>query len=184
MFYHTSNINILIIITLAKRLSHFQCHPKFILQLYPINMILTTVSILIAGIVFVLLPSVSMDSIMNGTQSGKTFIFLYLAIIMGVVLLLHSVLFNKAGYSRINILDVLLVIWCLYVILKNYLQGAPFSLRLFEFYGLIILYIAVRQIHWKYVSWLYAALILGGAIQAVYGNLQLWGYYPSHHGLL
>ncbi|HYX06371.1 MAG TPA: hypothetical protein VE912_06515, partial [Bacteroidales bacterium] len=27
------------------------------------------------------------------------------------------------------------------------------------------------------------ALIAGGLVQAVYGNLQLWGYYPSHHGL-
>ena len=148
-----------------------------------INKILTIVSILIAGIIYVLLPSVNMDSLMNGTQSGKTFIFLYMAIIMSVVLFLQSFLFNKAGYSRINILDVFLLIWCLYVILDGYLQNVPFPLRLFEFYGLIILYIALRQIRRKYFIWLYVALILGGVIQAVYGNLQLWGYYPSHHGL-
>lgn len=78
---------------------------------------------------------------------------------------------------------MLLLTWCLYVIQNNYLRGVPYSLRLLEFCGLIVLYLAVRQIHRNYFSWLYVALILGGVIQAVYGNLQLWGYYPSHHGL-
>jgi hypothetical protein len=29
--------------------------------------------------------------------------------------------------------------------------------------------------------WLMLAVIISGIIQAVYGNLQLYGYYPSHH---
>lgn len=124
-----------------------------------------------------------MDSIMHGAQSGKTFIFLFIAIILSIVLFLQSLLFNRTKHLRINILDLFLLIWFLYVFLDNYLLKVPSSLRLFEFYGLIILYIALRLTQRKYLIWLYIALILGGAIQAVYGNLQLWGYYPSHHEL-
>ena len=124
-----------------------------------------------------------MDSMMNGTQSGKTFIFLFIAIILSIVLFLQTLLFNRTRHFRINILDLFLLIWCLYVFLDNYLQKVPFSLRLFEFYGLIILYIALRLTHRKYLIWLYVALILGSGIQAVYGSLQLWGYYPAHHEL-
>ncbi len=120
---------------------------------------------------------------MNGTQSGKTFIFLFLAIILSIVLFLQSIFFNKTRHFRINILDLFLLIWCLYVFMDNYLQKVPFSLRLFEFYGLIILYITLRQTHRQYLIWFYVALILGGGIQAVYGSLQLCGYYTSNHGL-
>lgn len=103
--------------------------------------------------------------------------------ILGAFILLQVFIFNKTKYFLISLLDVFLIVWCLYSILNGYLKDIPLSLRLFEFYGLIILYIGLRQIRRNYFIWLYVALILGGAIQAVYGNLQLWGYYPSHHGL-
>lgn len=67
--------------------------------------------------------------------------------------------------------------------MNNYLQKVPFSLRLFEFYGLIILYITLRLTHKKYLILLYVAIILGGGFQAIYGIFQLLGYYPSHHEL-
>lgn len=120
---------------------------------------------------------------MNGTQSGKTFIFLYLIIVVSALVFLKTLFFNKTTCFRINILDVLLLIWCLHVILNCYTQDVPFSLRLGEFYGLIFLYITLRQIHRQNFIWLFVALALGGVIQAFYGNLQLWGYFPSHHGI-
>lgn len=132
---------------------------------------------------FALLPSANMNSLMNGTQSGKTFILLYLIIVLSAIVLLNTLFFNKTRCFRINILDVLLLIWCLYVILNCYIQGVSFSLRLGEFYGLIFLYLVIRQINSQYFIWLYISLVLGGVIQAIYGNLQLWGYFPSHHGI-
>ncbi len=145
--------------------------------------VLSTASFLVIVIVYLIVPSITVESLMNGTQSGKTFIFLYLMMILGAFILLQVFIFNKTKYFRISLLDVFLIVWCLYSILNGYLKDIPLSLRLFEFYGLIILYIGLRQIRRNYFIWLYVALILGGAIQAVYGNLQLWGYYPSHHGL-
>jgi O-antigen ligase len=124
-----------------------------------------------------------MESMMNGTQSGKTFVFLFILIILSIVLLLQSLFFSRTKHFQINIMDGFLLIWCLYVFLNNYLQKVPFSLHLFEFYGLIILYIAVRLTQRKYLMWLYVALISGGIIQTVYGSLQFFGILPSHHEL-
>jgi len=124
-----------------------------------------------------------MDSLMNGAQSGKTFLFLYLMIALGAVVLLYTFVFNKTKFIRYGLPDLFLIIWCLYSVLNSALKHVPLSLRLFELFGLAILYLALRQIRRKYLIWLFVAVILGGAIQAVCGNLQLWGYYPSHHGL-
>ena len=46
--------------------------------LYWVNKISVTISILICGVIYLFLPSVSIESLMNGTQSGKSFFFLYL----------------------------------------------------------------------------------------------------------
>jgi tetratricopeptide (TPR) repeat protein len=133
--------------------------------------------------VYLFVPSINMESLMNGTQSGKTFVFLYLMMALGAVIFLQAFVFNKTNYVRIGLPDLFLTIWCLYSILNGALKHVPLSSRLFEFFGLAILYLALRQIQGKYLIWLFVAVILGGAIQAVYGNLQLWGYYPSHHGM-
>lgn len=98
------------------------------------------------------------------------------------VLIALRILTGKSAYLKTAIIDKVLLLWILYVIGNGYLQGSPISLRLLEFYGLIVLYIALRQFP-AYIMWLYAALITGGTIQAVFGNLQLWGYYPTHHSL-
>jgi tetratricopeptide (TPR) repeat protein len=60
----------------------------------------TTVLFLITGMMLLILPSISMDSLMNGTQSGETIIFLSLMrglitilILLRLILLPHSWLF-------------------------------------------------------------------------------------------
>ncbi len=147
-----------------------------------IRKILTAILVFITGIVYTLIPSVNTESLMNGTQSGKTFVFLCLIIVLCLVLLLRG-LFLKRIYLRISIPDVLLFTWCLFVVINSLRYPPLSSLRFFEFWGLIVLYMIIRQIPGEYFIWLYAALVTGGGIQALYGNLQLWGYYPSHHGL-
>ncbi len=138
---------------------------------------------LIAGLTMVTLPSVSMDQLMNGTQSGKTILFLYLIIGAGGILGLRLIL-SPAGRSiRISLVDLTLLLWVGYLMVNIFEKQAPVSLRLIEFYGLILFYIALRQTDRSYYALLFMALMLGGGIQAVYGNLQLWGFYPSHHSL-
>ncbi|MDD4193445.1 MAG: hypothetical protein PHI28_19070, partial [Mangrovibacterium sp.] len=130
-----------------------------------------------------ILPSVSMDQLMNGTQSGKTILFLYLMIGTGGILGLRLILSPASRSIRISVVDLALLLWIAYLILNSFLKHVPVSLRLIEFYGLIPFYIALRQISPSYYAALFLVLMLGGGIQALYGNLQLWGFYPSHHGL-
>ncbi|MGV8096500.1 MAG: O-antigen ligase family protein [Mangrovibacterium sp.] len=141
------------------------------------------VLLLIAGLIFLVLPSVSIDTLMNGTQSGKTILFSYLMMGAGSILVLRLILFSNTRPVKISTLDVILFIWVLYMVLNSWIKDVPVSLRLAEFYGLIFFYVALRQTGQPSFSWLFLALILGGGIQALYGNLQLWGFYPSHHSL-
>ena len=132
---------------------------------------------------FLVIPSVSYDQWMNETQSTKTFIFLYGVIGIGVLAFIRFI-FQKSHWNlKINFLDVLLSVWVLYTVINGFFHAIPFSLRILDLAGLTILYIILRQIQQKYYLFLFLALVLGGLIQAVYGNLQLWGFYPSHHGL-
>src|SRR5690606_24631037 len=50
-----------------------------------------------------------------------------------------------------------------------------------ELLGLAALYIILRSLKKEVYPYLFLAVIVSGIIQAVYGNLQLWGYYPSYH---
>ncbi|MBA0883953.1 O-antigen ligase family protein [Flavobacterium undicola] len=50
-----------------------------------------------------------------------------------------------------------------------------------ELLGLSFLYVVLRNIAAKNYYWLLLSVIISGIMQAVYGNLQLLGYYPSNH---
>ncbi|MEN6457035.1 MAG: O-antigen ligase family protein [Prolixibacteraceae bacterium] len=147
------------------------------------HQLFTTVLLVIIGLTLLILPLVSMDSLMNGTQSGKTIVFLYLMIGTGGILGLRLILSPAGRAIRISLVDLALLLWIAYLILNSFVKHVPVSLRLIEFCGLILFYIALRQISSSYYAALFLVLMLGGGIQAVYGNLQLWGFYPSHHSL-
>jgi O-antigen ligase len=129
----------------------------------------------------VLLPSVVYESYMNGLQTGKTIFFLATILIvltLASIIIISGSNFNSFTFSR---LDMLLLIWFGYVVLKGFLIETPFSLSFAEFIGLAVLYVILKFIKTEQFKWLLIALIIAGTIQAFYGNLQLWGYYPSHH---
>jgi O-antigen ligase len=129
----------------------------------------------------VMLPSIVYEPLMNGLQSGKTIFFLAAILIvltLTLIIIMSGSNFNSFTVSR---LDILLLSWFSYIVLKGFLQETPFSLSFAEFIGLAILYIILKSVKTKHFKWLLIALILAGTMQAFYGNLQLWGYYPSHH---
>jgi len=131
----------------------------------------------------VLLGSVNMDWLMNGPQSGKTFSFLFIMPVVIVSLFFRLMFSFGIWLVKISLLDILLLILVCYVLLNDSLKAVPASLRLYEFYGLIFLYIALRQINKKYLALLLLAVLLGGTIQALYGNLQLWGLFSSNNNV-
>jgi O-antigen ligase len=146
-----------------------------------INKITSAALLLSIAALFVLLPLVNADSLMNCTQSGKTFVFL---LGIGVVSVLSVIRFwfgleNKR--SNLSTIDFLFFTFIVYVLFRNEWVELIHSLLFLELLGLALLYIIIRQQSNQSYLWILMALITGGLIQAIYGNLQLWGYYPSHH---
>ncbi|MDR0605279.1 MAG: O-antigen ligase family protein [Bacteroidales bacterium] len=138
--------------------------------------------LIILASLFILLPYINADNLMDGTIHGKLFVFLYIMFVIIILLSIQAII-NFIIHIRFSKLDIAFLIWIMYILLNSILHHVPLSNRLLEFYGLIILYIALRQIEpSKYVI-LLITMIIGAFIQAIHGNLQLWGIYPSHHGL-
>jgi O-antigen polymerase len=143
----------------------------------------SAVLLILLAVVLVLLPSVVHEPFMNATQTGKILFFL-LALL--VILLVDAIVFISVPSPRHFIftrLDLIVSAWFVYLIADGIIRGTPWSLSLAEFAGLALFYVLLRLIPLKHFKWLFFAFITGGIIQAVYGNLQLWGYYPSYHNL-
>jgi O-antigen ligase len=138
--------------------------------------------LIVMALLFILLPSVYMDDLMQGAVSGKMFFFLYAILIAGVLLLLKLTA-NFLSCIRLSKVDILLSVWIIYILLNGLFQQMPISGRLLEFSGLIILYITLRQTEQPQYTILLLSIAIGAFVQAIHGNLQLWGIYPSQHDL-
>lgn len=134
-------------------------------------------------ILLLALPSINMDSLMNGTQSGKSIFFLYSVTIISALWIIRFWLNQELVKIKLSTIDLLLATVVLYILLRNNRAELVHSLLFLELTGLAILYFIIRQQNRQSYLWLFIALIAGGLIQSIYGNLQLWGYFPSHHGL-
>ena len=79
-------------------------------------------------------------------------------------------------------MDVSLLVLLLYIGFNRYfIQPHGFSIRFIELLGLGFLYLVLRRLPLKSYPWLFLTVVFSGVVQAVYGNLQLFGYYPSLH---
>ena len=140
-------------------------------------------SFLLLFILLLALPSINMDSLMNGTQSGKSIFFLYSVTIISALWIIRFWLNQELIKIKLSTIDLLLATVVLYILLRNNREELVHSLLFIELAGLSILYfISRQQTHQGYLMVL-LALVAGGLVQAIYGNLQLWGYFPSHHGI-
>lgn len=133
-------------------------------------------------ILFVLLPSVNLSELMQGTMSGKFFFFISMLLIAYFFISLKYI-FRLPSVVSFSYMDGILFLWVVYILLNGWYHHIPISNRLLEFAGLILLYIFLRQLELSKYGIVLIAMVLGCTIQAIYGNLQLWGYMPSHHAL-
>jgi len=131
-------------------------------------------------LLLIILPSVYSNELMFGTISGKMFVFLYVVLVIAILGLIKAVV-QPVRNLRFCKIDFLLLIWVVYVLLNGWFQQMPMSGRLFELLGLVVFYILLRQVEPARYGLLLLAMAIGGVVQAVYGNLQLWGYCSSHH---
>ncbi len=144
------------------------------------NILLVPVTVIIA-LLIIAVPFYMPDALMNTVQTGKTIFFLYALLIIFPVAVLTVFLGPVFKHLSFGLIDLTVLGWFIYIISKNTIDKTPFSLLYAGFIGLAIFYLVLRFIKNEQLKWLFIALIIAGAIQAVYGNLQLWGYYPSHH---
>ncbi len=144
--------------------------------------IINTTSIGSISLLYLLLSSINSANMMNGIQSGKSILFFYIIILI-CALSCSKLATTKRKSWQLSHVDIIILFWAGYTLFNNWHKEVSFSLRYGELLGLIVLYIVIRQIKKENLLWLYVFMILGGLLQAIYGNLQLWGYYPSHHSL-
>jgi tetratricopeptide (TPR) repeat protein len=147
-----------------------------------LTVIILSVLLLMIIILVVLLPSFIDNELMFETQSGKTWLFLWIVIGMSILWLFKLIVkFPKRLYFCQ--IDLLLFIWTAYVLSNIFVRSLPISNRLIELCGTIMCYIILRQIQLKLYPLIMVAIVVGGIMQAIYGNLQLWGICSSHHGI-
>lgn len=134
-------------------------------------------------ILFVGLSSVVSPELMQATQTGKFFAFAYLLCAASVLFLIHKLFVAPSFTFKFTPIDLTLGLLFIYITINRFMlqEAWGLSLRYYELLGLGALYIILRQVDRSIYVWLFIAVIISGCIQAIYGNLQLYGFYPSHH---
>lgn len=154
-----------------------------LIKLFIINKIFLVTILLCIVILSVLIPSVNSHTLMNGTQSSKSIFFLLgIGLITAFTILRFwlSPKFVKLKFSKI---DLLFFLFISYILFRNKWVDLENSLLFLELCGLTLWYSIIRFQSEQILLLTLMGLCIGGLIQAFYGNLQLWGYYPSHHSM-
>ncbi len=138
--------------------------------------------VVFTALLLVVIPQLNIEEYVLPTITSKFIYFLYGSLILfGLYTLIIS--FTKTISFFFSKLDIALFSLLLYITLNRYLFQTHFgfSIRYMELLGLSFLYVFLRNIGPKNYPWLLLAVVVSGIIQAIYGNLQLLGYYASNH---
>lgn len=113
-------------------------------------------------------------------EHSKSVFFLFAIILLSVLwpfLHLHSFP-KKLSISKV---DICIFAWILFIWGNLFFTPSPLAVRTFELGGLLLLYVYLRNIDISLYGFILLAIIAASAVQAVYGNMQLWGILPSNH---
>lgn len=132
--------------------------------------------------IILVIPQLNNSNLMLPTQSGKAFGFLWGMLGYVVVVIFIATIDKEAHTIKITPIDLFLGAYCLMIGISYWLHPTD-KLEMLSFGALILFYLSVRAIHKNYLRLLLLAVVISGTIQAIYGNLQLWGYYPSNHSI-
>ena len=139
--------------------------------------------VILVCILLIVIPSVNFEYFMNGTQSGKTIVFLWSVLLISLISFSYIINRWKELNFRFTFIDIILFAYLFLIVSNLITKKVPISSRLVELVGLSVLYFLLRQIRSRHYLLLLVAVSVGGAVQAIYGNLQLWGIHSSHHSL-
>lgn len=133
-------------------------------------------------LLILVIPQLNIQEYVLPTITTKTIYFLYgCMILFGLFTLVF--IFSKEIVCSFTKIDIALFILVLYITLNRYFFQSRygFSIRYIELLGLSFFYVILRTIAVKNYPWLLLSIVVSGIMQAVFGNLQLLGYYPSNH---
>ena len=140
---------------------------------------------LLTGLFLVLLPFQIWSGLFLATQTAKV-LFLGWGVVVFVTI--GGAYYSFTGKSRkitFTATDLALVLLLIYIVvhigLIRPVQLHP--LFVLQWCALGTLFIVLRRIDANYQLLLLIFLMIAGAAQAIYGNLQLYGIYPSYHNL-
>lgn len=116
-------------------------------------------------------------------QLGQSIVLL--ALMIGVALPLAALFLRteRTGIIGINLFDNLLFLIVTWIIVNAFVfqEASSQSYRLFDLIFLVMFYVAERAFGKEQNHLLLTLLILGAKVHLVYGQLQLYGFYPSLH---
>ena len=141
---------------------------------------LLKVLFLLGLILFV--PFIRNNNLYQSIQSSQAFGFLYGMLACFVFVLVGWSVKGGTFKLRVTLTDMLLSLYILLVTF-TYLKYHPEPLKILTFGALALLYLAVRLLPNASLKYLLMGVVVSGIVQAAYGNLQLWGYYPSNHSI-
>ena len=150
-----------------------------ILIFFTRNKILTTFFL---SVLLVFISQVNLTDYPQSTIISKFIVFSYCCIVLLCIAFLEVLKQKKVNIS-VSSIDIALFSLVSYLIVNRYFIQADysFSIRYLELLGLMFLYLIIRTLQIKVLYWLLLAIVVSGIIQAVYGNLQLLGYFKSNH---
>lgn len=153
------------------------------LKIYRTSLTLSRIILVFfTAMLIIVLPQLNIQAYVLPTITSKLIYFLYgIIILLGLYVL--TIIFSKTISLSFSKIDIALFALVIYITVNRYFiqSNWGFSIRYIELLGLIFLYIVLRFISLKNYIWVLLAIIISGIAQAVYGNLQLLGYYPSNH---
>jgi O-antigen polymerase len=140
------------------------------------------IPVILLILIILVIPQLNSSELMNSTQTGKAFGFLWGMLGYLMLMLIVATITLKIQTIKITRIDIFLGVLSLMVLVSYWLHPGN-QLQILTFIALVIFYLSIRALNLKQIKCILLALVISGSIQAIYGNLQLWGYYPSNHGI-
>ncbi len=138
--------------------------------------------LIVSLLVFV--PSIELEDLINSIVTSKTILFGYFCILIILALIIQHI--GKSNFQiSFSKMDFFLLLILIYDLLNQFwIQSvATYSIRYYEYIGLLILYVFLRTITLPQYIWILITILISGCFQTVLGFLQLLGLADSNHAL-
>lgn len=141
------------------------------LNLYLSGIVVFTLAILLLSTAFALDESL-------GNRVAKIFWFYKVIIVAGIA----CIPLAWVRPFRFSITDLLVLLYAAYALCNDYFAGSIAPTRTSLFILIIVTYFIFRRLTtFAPIGFTHAALLLSGAIEAIWGLAQLYGFTPSQH---